>query len=206
MHTNSDKKFLASFKLSKIQVALFLAFTLSFQGCLGGEIICEDLPKNKCAFAIASSGKRCLIENYASNKDGKMTTEYQTCRTSEVVVDGISNWIESDECIRVCGVDRNSVGISYDSLLDSKFVSKLCSPSCCLKCPNIFDLYFNLAVEKGVFLPDLCEVQQTNPHRAMIQVANALRAPDSNYFVALATAASPGHAPGPDHASGPNAA
>ncbi|OVA17719.1 PAR1 [Macleaya cordata] len=164
---------MASFKFSKIQLVLFLALTLSFQGSLGDQIVCENLRKNTCAFAIASSGKRCLIENYAS-KDGK--TEYQ-CRTSEVVVEGMTDWIESDECVRACGVDRNSVGISSDSLLEPQFASKLCSPSCYQNCPNIVDLYFNLAAGEGVFLPDLCEAQRTNPHRAMIELMSSGGAP-----------------------------
>lgn len=110
-----------------------------------GEIICEDLPKNLCAFSIASSGKRCLLENYAL-KDGTM--EYQ-CRTSEVVVERMAEWIETDECVQACGVDRNSVGISSDSLLESQFTAKLCSPACYQNCPNIVDLYFNLAAGEG---------------------------------------------------------
>jgi len=158
-----------SFQFSKIQLVLFLALTFSFQVCLGGEVVCENLPKNQCAFAISKDGKRCLIENYIA-KDGK--TEYQ-CRTSEVVVEGITDWIETDECVNACGADRNSVGISSDSLMESQFVSKLCSPYCYQNCPNFVDLYFNLAAGENVFLPQLCEDQRTNPRRAMIQLMSS---------------------------------
>ncbi|KAI3888204.1 hypothetical protein MKX03_012083 [Papaver bracteatum] len=111
-----------SFQFSKIQLVLFLALTFSFQVCL--------------EFAR----KRCLIENYVA-KDGK--PEYQ-CRTSEVVMEGIADWIETDECVNACGADRNVVGISSDSLMESQFVSKLCWPYCYQNFPNIVDLYFNL--------------------------------------------------------------
>lgn len=109
------------------------------------ETVCEDLPTDVCAFSIASSGKRCLLETYAT-RDGKV--EYQ-CRTSEVMVEGMTDYIETDECVNACGVDRNSVGISSDALLEPQFTSKLCSPACFQKCPNIVDLYFNLAAGEG---------------------------------------------------------
>lgn len=110
-----------------------------------GEVICENLPTDICSFSIASSGKRCLLENYAA-KDGKV--EYQ-CRTSEVVVERMAEYIETDECVSACGVDRNSVGISSDSLLEPQSTAKICSPCCYQNCPNIVDLYFNLAAGEG---------------------------------------------------------
>lgn len=61
----------------------------------------------------------------------------------------MKDWIETDECVRACGVDRNSVGISSDSLMESQFTAKLCSPACYQDCPNIIDLYFNLAAGEG---------------------------------------------------------
>ncbi|CAK9133932.1 unnamed protein product [Ilex paraguariensis] len=123
---------------------LFFACSLFLHGTLG-EIICEDLPTDVCSFSIASSGKRCLLENYAT-KDGKVA--YQ-CRTSEVVVARMAEYIETDQCVSACGVDRNSVGISSDALLEPQFTTKLCSPSCYRNCPNIVDLYFNLAAGEG---------------------------------------------------------
>ena len=108
-------------------------------------MVCEDLPQDLCAFAISSSSKRCVLE---STQHSGRPTEYQ-CRTSEVVVERMSDWIETDECVRACGADRNSVGISSDSLLEPQFTEKLCSPACHENCPNIIDLYFNLAAGEG---------------------------------------------------------
>jgi hypothetical protein len=107
--------------------------------------VCEDLPKNVCAFSVASSGKRCLLETSVAG-DGRV--EYE-CRTSEVMVQRIYEYIESDKCVEACGVDRKMVGISSDALLEHQFTAKLCSPACYQECPNIVDLYFNLAAGEG---------------------------------------------------------
>ncbi|OIV98614.1 hypothetical protein TanjilG_12737 [Lupinus angustifolius] len=108
--------------------------------------------------------------------------EYQ-CRTSEVVVERMAEYIETDSCVDQCGVDRKFVGISSDALLESQFTAKLCSPSCYQKCPNIVDLYFNLAAGEGVFLPDLCERQRSNPRRAMFELVSSGAAPGPVYDV-----------------------
>ncbi|EEF34518.1 conserved hypothetical protein [Ricinus communis] len=89
----------------------------------------------------------------------------------------MADYIESDECVKACGVDRNSVGISSDALLEPQFTAKLCSPACYQKCSNIVDLYFNLAAGEGAFLPDLCDASRTNPHRSMIQLMSSGVAP-----------------------------
>ncbi|GAA0139116.1 hypothetical protein LIER_00729 [Lithospermum erythrorhizon] len=149
----------------KSSLIVFFVCSIAFHGTLG-EIICEDLPNNVCSFSIASSGKRCVLENY-ENKEGNI--DYQ-CRTSEVVVERMAEHIETEECINACGVDRNCVGISSDALLDAQTTSKLCSSACYEKCPNIVDLYFNLAAGEGVYLPDLCNRVKTNPHRAMLEL------------------------------------
>ncbi|KAL6336752.1 hypothetical protein AAG906_036066 [Vitis piasezkii] len=147
---------------------LFLVSSLLLHAAFG-EIICEELPNDKCAFSIASSGKRCLLEKYA-RENGEM--EYQ-CRTSEVIVERMSEYIETDQCVSACGVDRSSVGISSDSLLEPQFTAKLCSSNCYHNCPNIIDLYFNLAAGEGVFLPDLCEARRINPHRSMVELLSS---------------------------------
>ncbi|KAL9250272.1 hypothetical protein AKJ16_DCAP04610 [Drosera capensis] len=157
---------------SKLMFLVFIASSLFIQATLG-ELVCEDLPTDVCAFAIASSRKRCVLENYMK-KRGK--TEYQ-CRTSEVVVDSMSEHIETDKCVQACGADRNMVGISSDALLDPSFTAKLCSLDCYENCPNIVDLYFNLAAGEGVFLPDLCEKQRSNPRRAMVELVSSGAAP-----------------------------
>lgn len=105
------------------------------------------MPKDRCAFAIASSGKRCLLETYASRAG---FIEYQ-CKTSNVIVEKLSGHIETDECVNACGVDRKTVGISSDSLMEPHFTTKLCSTACFQNCPNLADLYFNLAAGEGKF-------------------------------------------------------
>ncbi|KAL1545580.1 hypothetical protein AAHA92_22287 [Salvia divinorum] len=150
---------------TKMSLIIFFASSLLVQGILG-ELICENLTSNLCTFAIASSGKRCVLENYR-NEEGSV--EY-TCKTSEVVVERMSGYIETDQCIKACGVDRGFVGISSDAFLTPGFTASLCSPSCYQNCPNIVDLYFNLAAGEGVFLPALCEKQKRNPRRAMLEI------------------------------------
>nr|GME01918.1 Zinc finger protein [Ipomoea batatas] len=180
---------------SSLNLSFFLFFTCSLLIHVTlGEIICEELGVNVCAFSIASSGKRCLLENSATG-DGKV--EYQ-CKTSEVFVRKMAEHIESDECVNACGADRNSVGISSDCLLDSMFIAKLCSPACYQNCPNIVDLYFNMAAGEGVYLPDLCQRQRRNPHRAMIELLSsgaAAASGDSGSEKLIADSPAPAPAP-----------
>ncbi|KAL9334105.1 hypothetical protein Peur_074244 [Populus x canadensis] len=144
-----------------------------------GELVCEQLPVGICSYSIATSGKRCLLENFPTKDGGD---KYQ-CKTSEVVVGIVLNeWIEIDECITACGLSRNTVGISSDSLLQPQFLTKLCSKSCSQACPNIVDLYSNLALAEGVYLPNLC----ASPRRAMYQTrSNGDAAPAPVYIGAL---------------------
>ncbi|KAF9675419.1 hypothetical protein SADUNF_Sadunf09G0030400 [Salix dunnii] len=153
-------------ELRKIYMAFiaFLALSLLLNGALG-ELVCEQLPVDLCSYSIATSGKRCLLENYVT-KDGDV--KYQ-CKTSEVVVDTMNEWIEIDECITACGLNRNTVGISSDSLLQPQFLNQLCSKSCSEACPNIVDLYSDLALAEGVYLPNLC----ASPRRAMYQTRSS---------------------------------
>ncbi|KAL5973526.1 hypothetical protein ACLOJK_030177 [Asimina triloba] len=164
---------------------LSFLLALSSLQCALGEIICENLPKDVCAFSISSTGKRCSLENSVPT-GGAM--EY-ACKTSQVSVERLSDWIEADECLQACGADRNMVGISSDALMEPQFISKLCSTACYQSCPNIVDLYFNLAAGEGVFLPDLCELQRTSPHRALAEFLSSgaalspeAAAADSSYF------------------------
>ncbi|XP_051114025.1 uncharacterized protein LOC127239764 [Andrographis paniculata] len=151
-----------------------------------GEVICDNLPAGLCTLAVASSGKRCVLENYRNDKGN---LEY-TCTSSEVVVERLAAYIETDHCVAACGVDRQSVGISSDALLQPEFVAKLCSPPCYDNCRNIVDLYFNLAAGEGVFLPALCEKHRSNPHREMLAILSSGAAASAD-----ATAAAPTPAP-----------
>ncbi|XP_010255407.1 PREDICTED: uncharacterized protein LOC104596084 [Nelumbo nucifera] len=184
---------MASFLSSRTLMAcLALALTICVKGTLGGGgIRCENLGKDSCAFAVSSSGTRCVLEK----KVRRSGEEVYTCRSSEIEADKLKDWIESDECIEACGLSRNSVGISSDALLEPCFTQHLCSSHCYANCPNIVDLYFNLAAGEGVFLPKLCEVQGTNARRQMSEIRSSglvAPAPESglsmNYLVAPAVA------------------
>lgn len=129
---------------SYFPVALILLSSLCLHSAMA-ELVCEELPNELCAFAVASSGKRCLLE---TNPTGEGQDQYQ-CKTSEIVVERLSGYIETDVCVDACGVDRSSVGISSDALLETQFSRKLCSGACYRNCPNIVDLYFNLAAGEG---------------------------------------------------------
>ncbi|CAA0834369.1 PAR1 protein [Striga hermonthica] len=129
------------------------------------EIRCQDLNENTCAYAVSSSGNRCVLESRLRMSG---TTAY-TCGTSEIMADKIKNMVETDECISSCGVERHALGISSDSLLDDRFARSLCSEACYSNCPNIVDLYFNLAAGEGVFLPMFCGMRQPGGRRGMIE-------------------------------------
>ncbi|WOL02005.1 hypothetical protein Cni_G10724 [Canna indica] len=162
----------ASSTMALALILLSQLLVLFPSSALGG-VICEDLPQDLCAFAISATSKRCVLE---STQQGGGRTEYQ-CRTSEVEVERMSDLIETDECVRACGVSRDSVGISSDSLLEPEVAGKLCSAACYQNCPNIVDLYFNLAAGEGVFLPDMCEAQRLNPRRTMTELMSSGAAP-----------------------------
>ncbi|KAJ0984120.1 hypothetical protein J5N97_002476 [Dioscorea zingiberensis] len=155
-----------SFLVLVLLVSLILPCTLA--------IICEDLPQDLCAFAISASSQRCLLESIP-HRPG-VAVEYQ-CRTSGVVVETMSDWVETDACVSACGVDRNSIGISSDALMEPHFTSKLCAVECYDNCPNIINLYFNLAAGEGVYLPDICEAQRANPQRAVLEFLGSGAAP-----------------------------
>ncbi|CAM8930588.1 unnamed protein product [Rhodiola kirilowii] len=136
---------------------------------VAGEIVCEKLCKHKCAFAISSSGDRCILE-----KQVRRTGEDKyVCKTSDIQASGLKNWIETNECVEACGLERTSLGISSDSLLESSFTGKLCSTQCHNNCPNIVDLYFNLAAGEGVFLPKLCEQRGETARRRMTEMKSS---------------------------------
>ncbi|XP_038982923.1 uncharacterized protein LOC120110942 [Phoenix dactylifera] len=123
---------MASFYSSSTLVCLTLVLLFGVQFTLGG-ITCESLARNTCAFAVSSSGMRCVLENRV-RRGGQ---EEFSCRTSDIEAENLKDWVETDECIKACGLTRSTVGISSDSLLDPRFAQKLCSPPCYQECPNI---------------------------------------------------------------------
>ncbi|XP_070024704.1 uncharacterized protein [Nicotiana sylvestris] len=180
---------MASFHSLKTLAIVAIAISSFVQVTLGG-IACENLNEDSCAFAISSNGKRCVLEKHL-RRSGE---EGYTCRTSEIEADKLKDWIETDECIEACGVDRNALGISSDALLESRFTNKLCSPACYKHCPNIVDLYFNLAAGEGVYLPKLCAEQGKSARREIAEIrSSGLVAPapesevkPSNFMIAPA--------------------
>ncbi|XP_073300235.1 uncharacterized protein [Primulina huaijiensis] len=163
----------------------FVVFLLFLQGTLG-ELVCEQLPVGECSFSVAFSGYRCLLETFEST-DGAVA--YQ-CKTSQVMANRMGEYIESDECVRACGVDKSSIGISSDALLETRFTTQLCSQQCYHNCPNIIDLYYNLALAEGVYLPDLCKAQQLNTRRSMFQLLSSGAATAASAPISSASAPS----------------
>ncbi|KAK8966275.1 hypothetical protein KSP40_PGU012784 [Platanthera guangdongensis] len=139
-------------------LAVFLAFSLFISGVLGDDITCEQLDRSTCAFAVSSSGLRCVLEKHVlcGRKD-----EY-SCRSSGFNATGVAGRIETDECVAACGLDRDTIGISSDSLLDRRFMRRLCSPACFDGCLNVFDLYSNVAASEGLSLRNLCGKEYNN--------------------------------------------
>lgn len=169
-------------------------FTFSVQATLGS-IECEKLNKGSCAFAVSSSGKRCALEKNV-RRSGE---EVFVCSTSYIDTDKLTSWIETDECLDACGLDRNVLGISSDSLLESRFMQKLCSTRCYNGCPNIVDLYFNLGVGEGVYLPSLCQAQGDSKRRGMSEIRSSgyIAAPGPMVPTKLMVDGSPTMAPSP---------
>ncbi|XP_051142640.1 uncharacterized protein LOC127259378 [Andrographis paniculata] len=166
-----------------VALAMALSLAMFLQASLGGKIECEDLKETSCAYAVSSSGKRCVLEKQASpavggrrSRGGAAAEEEEeeyACRESEIEAEGVKDWVESEECVKACGVDRSALGISSDSLLESHFAKKLCSHQCYHGCPNIVDLYFNLAAGEGVYLPKFCEAQRKNGRREMAELISS---------------------------------
>ncbi|KAJ0966680.1 hypothetical protein J5N97_023597 [Dioscorea zingiberensis] len=151
---------------SKNSMLLGIMLVLCATSTMAKNIECENMEVSKCAFAVSSTGFRCVLEKTLALR-GRL--EVQTCRTSTITADNFNGTVESDECIISCGLDRTSFGISSDSLLEPHFTDKLCSDECYHGCPNIIDLYFNLAAGEGVFLPKMCEAKRGSRRREMTE-------------------------------------
>ncbi|CAL4893022.1 unnamed protein product [Urochloa decumbens] len=163
---------MASVLLLHTKLAVFVfSMSLLLSSALGARVVCEQLAAGQCAFAVSSASRRCVLEN--THCAGRPTA-YE-CRTSGVAVEDarLAGTVESDRCVRACGVDRATVGISSDSLLDPRVAGAVCSPACLQGCPNIVDLYANLAAGEGVAFSELCEIHRGNPRRAMAQLQSS---------------------------------
>ncbi|KAH9309674.1 hypothetical protein KI387_037585, partial [Taxus chinensis] len=164
---------------SQMTVAFAILFALfGMQSVLvigEGGVVCEKLPVELCAFAVSSSGSRCVLEkNYSFAAATQETSVQYQCQSSGVMAEKMMEWIESDECVQACGLQRMCLGMSRDDLSTySHFASKLCSDKCQNSCPNVVDLYLDLAAGEGMYLPQLCEAHKTRSRRMMYQTASA---------------------------------
>ncbi|XP_057867203.1 uncharacterized protein LOC131074584 isoform X2 [Cryptomeria japonica] len=152
-----------------ICLALFSLRSVMVMG--EGGVECEKLPVEMCAFSVSSSGARCVLEKKYTfvPSTHESSVEYQ-CQSSGVMAEKMMEWIESEECLQSCGLQRMSVGMSTDDLSAySDFTSKLCSDKCQNSCPNIVNLYLNLAAGEGIYLPHLCEAHKTRSRRMMFE-------------------------------------
>eukprot|EP00250_Pteridium_aquilinum_P005349 c15457_g1_i3 orf=95-613(-) len=145
---------------------LFAILFASLASGISGKMLCEDLPVDFCAFSVSTTGSRCVLEKRILTNGN---VEYE-CQTSQVVADMFAEWMETDECIQSCGLDRMSVGISSDALVERGFAKALCSHDCQSNCPNVIDLFTNVAAGEGVALKQVCEVQAKATRREMGQV------------------------------------
>jgi hypothetical protein len=163
---------------------------ISLQGAYGG-IVCDKLFVEVCAFSVSSYGARCVLEK-SMVRDGNAQYE---CQTSEVIAENRNEWIETEECMKACGVERMAVGMSTDSLAERAFTKKLCSPRCYNNCPNIVDLYFNLAAGEGIYLPRLCEAHRSGDRRMMGEFVSFAVAPATTGFGDLTISPTPAPSP-----------
>jgi len=177
--------------ITEMAVAMIISvliLLISLQGVYGG-IACEKLPGETCAFSVSSSGARCVLEMSILG-DGNVQYE---CLTSDIIAENINELIETEECMNTCGVERMTVGISTDNLAQRGFTKKLCAPRCYNNCPNIINLYFNLAAGEGIYLPRLCEAHRSGEHRIILEVISQSRSSITaqSFSVASASTSAP---------------
>eukprot|EP01018_Ginkgo_biloba_P031011 Gb_34761 [translate_table: standard] len=142
-----------------IILAVFL-FTASNPNPVWATFECEDLSIADCAFAVSSSGERCVLEKYVV-KNGEIEHK---CQRSKIMAER-GEMIESEECVKACGLTKMSVGLSTDALLERDITTKLCSSACTLGCPNIIDLFTKLAAGEGNDLQSLCQSMVQRPRK-----------------------------------------
>jgi hypothetical protein len=101
-----------------------------------------------CAFAVSSGGLRCVLERTPEGA--------HRCQTSAVGgARGLAaGWVETDACVRACGVDRAALGLPVASAAaeERRSLRALCSPACRDGCPNVVDLYATLAAAEGAYV------------------------------------------------------
>ncbi|KAG6548918.1 hypothetical protein Mapa_009681 [Marchantia paleacea] len=109
---------------------------------------CHMLPAEECAFAVDSSGKRCVLMEY----NDAAVSIVRSCETSDISVgdDSPTEYIETEQCVRACGVQKMTIGFARSTNLPTdQFMLKLCSWECKHNCPNLVDLYNTVAMVVG---------------------------------------------------------
>lgn len=66
-------------------------------------------------------------------------------------------YIETDTCIKVCGLQRLVVGTPIDNILNNNgALAKLCSPKCQRSCGNTMDYYGVIMAQAGQHAHNYC--------------------------------------------------
>ncbi|CAL4908492.1 unnamed protein product [Urochloa decumbens] len=152
-----------------VAFAILVALVAAVHSAHGApRLSCQELPPDACAFAVSSGGLRCVLERTPEGT--------HRCQTSAVAAGGArglaaaSEWVETDACVRACGVDRAALGLPVASAAaeDRRSLRALCSPACRDGCPNVVDLYATVAAAEGMSLPVLCEAQTNAGSRRMM--------------------------------------
>jgi hypothetical protein len=110
-----------------------------------------------------------FVKAFKAEQIGGVVQLFLHSQSSTILAANLDEWIESDECVRSCGLERLSFGLSTDLLLDSRSTAMLCSPECLNNCPNIIDLYINLAAGEGMHALTMTEYPAANHIRRKLQ-------------------------------------
>ncbi|OEL21499.1 hypothetical protein BAE44_0017482 [Dichanthelium oligosanthes] len=149
--------------------AILVVLAVAVLPARGGQLACEELPPDVCAFAVSSGGMRCVLERTPEGS--------HRCQTSAVTgARGLqAGWVETDACVQACGVDRAALGLPLATAAaeDRRSLRALCSSACQDGCPNVIDLYATLAAAEGTSLPALCEAQKNASNRRMMMAGMA---------------------------------
>nr|CAB3465068.1 unnamed protein product [Digitaria exilis] len=173
-------------------LAILVALALAAQSALGGHLACEELPPDVCAFAVSSGGMRCVLERTPEGAHRCQTSAVAVAREQPLA----AGHVESDACVRACGVDRAALGLPV-ATEDRRSLRALCSPACQDGCPNVVDLYATLAAAEGMSLPAMCEAQKATGNRRMMMGGMAPLGGPVSAPVVVAPVSAPVAAPEP---------
>jgi hypothetical protein len=136
-------------------VALLVALVIVPLAQADFQLECQMLPIEECAFSVSYDGHRCVLEK-------SLGSDVHVCETSNVKAGEESpvEYIESNECVEACGVERMTVGFSTDELSSHAFITKMCSRACRNNCVNLVDLYSNIIAGEGLTLSEFCGEQR----------------------------------------------